>query len=152
MIEWRWKPFSQLSLNEIYTLLSARSAVFVLEQRCIYHDIDGLDLQAWHLCAYDTSKPQPELAAALRVVLPDSGGEDLRIDRVLTAVPYRRAGLATQLVERALDHVAEQWPGQPIRLHAQEHLENFFRGRFGFEPLSDTHIEDGVSYFWMRRV
>ena len=51
-LEWRWKTFAQLTSVEVYEMLAARSAVFVVEQNCVYGDIDGLDMQAWHLLAY----------------------------------------------------------------------------------------------------
>ena len=51
-LEWRWKPFTELTAVEVYDMLEARNVVFVVEQQCIYHDIDGLDKDAWHLFAY----------------------------------------------------------------------------------------------------
>ncbi|CAG4905872.1 Protein ElaA [Paraburkholderia saeva] len=149
MIEWRWKAFDDLTPAEVYDMLAARSAVFVVEQNCLYGDIDGLDTEAWHLFAYGQSEPRAKLAGYLRVLLPDESETDIRIGRVLTTADFRGQGLGTQMLERALGHIATQWPTTPIRLHAQAHLQPFY-GAFGFEAISDIHEEDGIPHVWMR--
>ena len=89
------------------------------------------------------------IAGYLRVLLPDSGDPDVRIGRVLTTAGYRGIRLGNALLERAIRHIAGQWPGVPIRLHAQAHLQPFY-GAFGFEAISDVHEEDGIPHIWMR--
>jgi ElaA protein len=149
--DWRWKPFAALDTQEVYDLLAARSVVFVVEQNCVYGDIDGLDIDAWHLLAYATKdgRDRRELAGYLRVLLPDAGESDVRIGRVLTTANYRGIRLGNALLETALAHIARQWPGIPVRLHAQAHLQRFY-GAFGFAPVSDVHDEDGIPHVWMR--
>ena len=151
--DWRWKPFEALDTKEVYDLLAARSAVFVVEQNCVYGDIDRLDVDAWHLLAYannaTTSGGCVELAGYLRVLLPDAGSADVRIGRVLTTGGFRGIKLGNALVETVLAHIAQQWPGVPVRLHAQAHLQRFY-GAFGFSPVSDMHDEDGIPHVWMR--
>ncbi|PXW26525.1 GNAT family N-acetyltransferase [Paraburkholderia caballeronis] len=149
--DWRWKPFAALDTKEVYELLAARSAVFVVEQNCAYGDIDGLDLDAWHLLAYATSGERAGLAGYLRVLLPDAADADVRIGRVLTTDGFRGIKLGNALLEQALAHIARQWPGVPVRLHAQAHLQRFY-GAFGFEPVSDVHDEDGIPHVWMRSI
>ncbi|SMG14900.1 GNAT family N-acetyltransferase [Paraburkholderia susongensis] len=150
-LEWRWKPFADLTSLEVYDMLAARSAVFVVEQNCVYGDIDGLDTQAWHLLAYGTGTgvDAPPLAAYLRVLLPDASDADVRIGRVLTTAPFRGIGLGNVMLERSISHIRAQWPDTPIRLHAQAHLQGFY-GAFGFEPVSEIHDEDGIPHVWMR--
>ena len=94
-------------------------------------------------------KAQPALAGYLRVLLPHEGEPDIRIGRVLTTAGFRGIGLGNQMLERAIAHIAQQWPGVPIRLHAQAHLQRFY-GAFGFAPVSDIHDEDGIPHVWMR--
>jgi ElaA protein len=53
------------------------------------------------------------------------------------------------MLETVLGHIRTQWPGTPIRLHAQAHLQPFY-GAFGFSPISDVHEEDGIPHIWMR--
>ncbi|MGS0893422.1 GNAT family N-acetyltransferase [Burkholderia stagnalis] len=145
-LDWRWKFFDALTAREIYSILEARSAVFVVEQNCVYRDIDEADQTAWHLAAYD---PAGRLAGYLRVLLPDARNADVRIGRVLTTAPFRGAGLGNGLLSRALGHIRAQWPGTPVSLHAQAHLQRFY-GAFGFAPSSDVHDEDGIAHVWMR--
>lgn len=151
-IEWRWKAFDDLASAEVYAMLAARSAVFVIEQNCLYGDIDGLDTDAWHLFAFGPGEGQqkrPPLAGYLRVLLPDADDTDIRIGRVLTTADFRGIGLGNAMLERALEHIRAQWPGTPIRLHAQAHLQDFY-GAFGFAPVSEIHEEDGIPHVWMR--
>jgi ElaA protein len=147
--DWRWKAFDDLTNVEVYEILAARSAVFVIEQNCLYGDIDGLDLDAWHLLAYHADTPRAKLAGYLRVLLPDADDADIRIGRVLTTADFRGVGLGKAMLERTLAHIAAQWPDTPIRLHAQAHLQPFY-GAYGFEPVSDVHEEDGIPHVWMR--
>ncbi|MFM0163297.1 GNAT family N-acetyltransferase [Paraburkholderia sediminicola] len=151
-LEWRWKAFEDLTTAEVYAMLAARSAVFVVEQNCVYGDIDGLDSDAWHLFAYGANgsgEKRPPLAGYLRVLLPDAEDPDIRIGRVLTTAEFRGIGLGNAMLERSLTHIRAQWPGTPIRLHAQAHLQGFY-GAFGFTPASEIHEEDGIPHVWMR--
>ncbi|MFL9960479.1 GNAT family N-acetyltransferase [Paraburkholderia sediminicola] len=150
-LEWRWKTFADLTNIEVYEMLAARSAVFVVEQNCVYGDIDGLDMQAWHLLAYGAGvgAAPPPLAAYLRVLLPDAEDTDVRIGRVLTTAEFRGIKLGNAMLERSVAHIRAQWPGTPIRLHAQAHLQGFY-GAFGFAPVSEIHDEDGIPHVWMR--
>jgi ElaA protein len=152
-IEWHWQAFEHLAPGVLYDMLAARSEVFVLEQQCLYADMDGLDRDAWHLYALDTTPARPALAACARILPPDVGAPSVpcvRIGRVLTAPAYRGTGLGRQLLEQALRRIAPQWPGVPMALHAQAHLQDFY-GAFGFEPDGEIHLEDGIPHLWMRR-
>ncbi len=165
-LEWRWKPFSDLTAIEVYDMLAARNAVFVVEQQCVYNDVDGLDKDAWHLLAYsggletqnaikagasERTAASLTLAGYLRVLLPDESDTDIRIGRVLTTSGFRRIGLGSEILEQALKHILAQWPDAAIKLHAQAHLQMFY-GAFGFEPISEIHDDDGIPHLWMRSV
>ncbi|WP_116135632.1 GNAT family N-acetyltransferase [Trinickia diaoshuihuensis] len=150
-LEWRWKPFAQLTADETYDMLAARNAVFVVEQQCVYNDVDGLDKGAWHLFAYSNDAGAPQLAGYLRVLLPDETDTDIRIGRVLTTSEFRRIGLGSAMLAQALKYIVAQWPEAAIKLHAQAHLQMFY-GAFGFEPISEVHDDDGIPHIWMRSV
>ncbi|KAF1024679.1 MAG: hypothetical protein GAK40_01507 [Burkholderia plantarii] len=145
-LEWRWRSFADLSAREVYAILEARSAVFVVEQTCVYGDIDGADLDAWHLGAHHRDG---RLAGYLRVLLPDASSPDIRIGRVLTTAPFRGIGLGNALLANAIERIRTQWPATPISLHAQAHLQRYY-GAFGFAPNSEVHDEDGIPHVWMR--
>lgn len=145
-----WKPFDALTPLEVYAILAARSDVFVVEQKCVYADVDGLDIGAWHLMALSGDA----LAGYLRVLLPHENDvalndTDLRIGRVLTTRAFRGKGVGQHMLERTLTHIADQWPGRAVRLHAQAHLQRFY-GAFGFEAISEVHDEDDIPHIWMR--
>ncbi len=144
--EWRWRSFAELTSLEVYTLLAARSAVFVLEQNCVWRDIDYADFAAWHFGAY---APQDRLAGYLRVLAAADGESEVCIGRVLTTAAFRGRGLGKMMMARALMHIREQWPGCAVRLHAQARLESFYCA-FGFERTSALHDEDGIPHLWMR--
>ena len=114
-IEWHWKPFHDLTATEVYDMLAARNAVFVVEQNCVYGDIDGLDANAWHLFAYEKGASDNKLAGYLRVLLPDQVETDIRIGRVLTTADFRGIGLGSAMLEQALKHIVAQWPDAAIR-------------------------------------
>jgi ElaA protein len=130
--DWRWKPFDDLSALDVYTMLAARSEVFVVEQHCVYGDVDGQDAGAWHLLVYPrSSDARPALAGYLRVLLPNAEGDaeesDIRIGRVLTTAGFRGIGLGQAMLERTLGFIREQWPGQPIRLHGTSAIAALLR-------------------------
>lgn len=150
MIEWYWKRFEELTVNELYKVLDARAAVFVIEQRCLYSDIDRRDAQAWHLLAIDTALPERPLAAYARVFGPSAENADARIGRVLTVSEYRDRGLGKALMQRALEQIEIHWSGQSVRLNAQQYLRSFYES-FGFVKLSDPYLEDGIPHIDMRR-
>ena len=76
--DWRWKPFAELSTTEVYDMLAARSAVFIVEQNCVYGDVDGLDVDAWHLFAYGEGEQRPGARGLLARALARSAGSHRR--------------------------------------------------------------------------
>lgn len=124
-----------------YAVLRLRSAVFVVEQDCVYLDLDGRDLEptARHLWIDDGSGP----VAYLRVL--DEGAGVHRVGRVVTAPHTRGAGLAGRLVA----HVVDTRRG-PLVLDAQSRLEGWY-GSFGFERTGPEFVEDGIPHVPMRR-
>jgi len=139
-----------LTPHELYAMLAARSAVFVVEQHCIYTDIDGQDPAAWHLFGLDAARTDRPLAACARVFGPDAVDPTVRIGRVLTTPAYRQLGLGKILIDQVMMRLPHHWPEAPVRLHAQAHLKAFY-GAFGFIPSSDIHLEDNIPHIWMQR-
>ncbi|MCP3727810.1 GNAT family N-acetyltransferase [Paraburkholderia sp. CNPSo 3272] len=147
--DWQWEAFDALDAREVYAMLKLRSDAFVVEQNCVYGDIDGLDFGAWHLFAWSEQGGARELAGYLRVLLPDAQDADVRIGRVVTSRNHRGIKLGNALLERAIAQIECQWPDVAMRLHAQAHLQKFY-GAFGFSPVGEIHDEDGIAHVWMR--
>lgn len=145
-VQWKWCRLDQLALSQAYALFALREAVFVVEQRCAYQELDGYDLDAWHLVGRDGE----QLVAALRVLGPGVLHDEPVIGRVLVRPDSRGRGVGHQLMTRALHCCGRVYPGAPLRLSAQTHLQGFY-ARHGFAVIADPHDEDGIPHVAMRR-
>jgi len=145
-LTWRSQSFDELDAATLYTILRLRSEVFVLEQQCIYHDVDGKDPKAQHVSAWDGD----QLVAYARVLPPGVSFDEASIGRVVTSPRHRTIGAGRELVARCIEACARVFGAQPIRIGAQSHLQRFY-GSFGFVPCSDEYVEDGIPHIDMRR-
>ena len=132
----QWRRFAALTIDELYELLQFRQSIFVVEQRCAYPDLDGLDYEAWHLLA----RAEGVLAGCLRLI-----PRPLRIGRVAVAAPLRRRGLGRGLMSEALSHCRQHYPGLPVLLTAQTYLVSFYRS-FGFERTGEPFDDFGLTH------
>jgi ElaA protein len=148
-LTWQWKRFNELASAELYALLAARSAVFVVEQRCAFQDADGYDEFAFHLLGW-TSGPKRSLGAYLRLIEPGHKYREPSIGRVLTVTALRGTGLGREAMGEGLKRCAELYPGMPVRIAAQQRLERFY-AELGFRPASDPYEEDGILHVDMLR-
>jgi ElaA protein len=149
-IEWLWKRFAELTPTELYALLAARAAVFVVEQSCVFQDADGLDPFAWHLLGWTGPEEGRTLAAYLRLIEPGRKYAEPSIGRVLTTAAFRRTGLGRVAMIEALARSAILYPGSPVRIGAQRRLERFYM-ELGFRTVSEPYDEDGISHVEMLR-
>jgi ElaA protein len=134
-------------------MFAARQQVFVLEQQCLYPDIDGLDPRAHHLLGWAIGDGESTLVAYLRCFAPQAKGadqNDVVMGRVLTVQAVRRKGLGRQLMEEGIRRVEHHFPACRIRVSAQQHLQRFY-GDFGFITVSDGYLEDGIPHVDMCR-
>jgi ElaA protein len=146
MISWRFAPFDKLAPREVHDLFQARAAVFVLEQKCAFQDIDGFDPQCWHLLG----RGGGELTAYCRIVPPGIKFPEPSIGRVLTTGAARGTGAGRELMREAVARINALWPGRGIRIGAQRYLERFY-GDFGFLRSSEPYDEDGIVHIEMLR-
>ncbi|MFK7913825.1 MAG: GNAT family N-acetyltransferase [Pseudomonadales bacterium] len=132
--------FDELTNRVLIGLLQLRSEVFVLEQDCVYLDIDGRDQEPGtrHIWLQDG----PEIIACLRLLQDDQAQ---RIGRVVTAQAHRSKGYSAQLIEHTLTHSTGPWV-----LSAQAQLEHWYQ-RFGFECCGPGYLEDGLPHVPMHR-
>jgi ElaA protein len=146
MITWRCAPFDHLTPREIHDMLQARSAAFVVEQSCVFLDIDGVDPECWHLVGYEG----PILVATARLVPPGTKFAEPSIGRVVTTSAVRGTGLGRVLMREAIAQAEKLWPRQAIRIGAQAHLQEFY-GSLGFAAVTQPYMEDGILHVDMVR-
>lgn len=144
---WIWARLDNLGPLDVHDLLALRSAVFVVEQGCMFLDADGADRRSWHLLGRDGDD---RLVACLRVVDAGVKYADPSIGRVVTAPQQRGIGLGRRLMAQGLRRCAQVWPGRALRISAQARLESFYRG-FGFVTQGAPYQEDGIPHLEMWR-
>ena len=150
MIEWQWSRFDQLDGQAVYAMLEARQQVFILEQACLYADIDGIDRDAHHLLGWRNDGGRRELVAYLRCVPPGVKYAEPSLGRVLTSTAARGGGIGMTLLQQGLRQAEALYPGQRIRISAQLYLQAFYE-RFGFHAVSEPYDEDGIPHIEMLR-
>jgi ElaA protein len=146
-LHWAFLRFSELGVDNLYDLLALRSEVFVIEQACVFQDMDGADRASFHLLGRDGAGA---LQAYLRVVDAGVKYAEPSIGRVITAAASRGTGLGQRLMAEGLARSAAVWPGRAIRIGAQSRLENFYAG-LGFVRAGADYIEDGIPHTEMLR-
>lgn len=145
-MNWTWVRFPDLSLDDLYDALALRCRVFILEQGA-FQDPDGLDQVSWHLLGRDDAG---KLQAYLRVVDPGVKYAERSIGRVITSAEVRGTGAGRQLMAEGLARCDATWPGEPIRISAQAHLQAFYGG-FGFRAVGEPYAEDNIPHIEMLR-
>lgn len=145
-IQWQWCDLAELPPARLYAVFAARIEVFVVEQASAYQDLDGLDLAATHLIGWS----QSNVAAYLRVLGPATRFAERSIGRVLTTRAFRGTGVGRLLFAKAVQHMDERYPREPVRIGAQSHLQRFYGG-FGFVVASPPYTEDGIPHVEMVR-
>jgi len=142
----KWQTFAELSAHDLYAALSLRQAVFIVEQNCAFLDADGLDANAIHGLGRDETGG---LVAVARI-LPPGGKHPLpSIGRIAVAQQARGTGYGRAIVADALSEAQRRYPGSPIQLDAQAHLEKFYAS-FGFARVGEPFDEDGIPHISMK--
>jgi ElaA protein len=135
-------PVTQIDAPTLYRILALRVDVFVVEQNCVYPELDGRDLEPTTRLVW--AERDSTVVATLRLLVNEDGTG--RIGRVATAVSARGQGIAAQLVTRAIELAG----GHEVILHAQAHLADWY-ARFGFVRDGADFIDDGIPHTPMRR-
>ena len=148
MLVFKCVAFHELTLDELYALLRLRAEVFVVEQNCVYQDLDGKDRLAYHLLGFDKDN---ELVAYTRL-LPKgiSYPDHPSIGRVITSMKVRRTGAGKVLMEKSIEEMYRLFGVCDIKIGAQCYLDKFYRG-LGFLPVGDEYLEDGIPHISMIR-
>ena len=135
------KTFDELSTRELYDILLLRVNVFVVEQRCPYPELDGLDRTALHVWLRDGD----DIAAYLRV-MPRGEGKHAAIGRVIAV--RRRQGLGTRVLREGIRLARERFGAEDIYLEAQTYARSLYEKQ-GFRPVTEEFLEDGIPHVGM---
>jgi ElaA protein len=144
MMYFEFKKFSDLSLNELYDILQLRSEIFVVEQNCVYNDLDGLDKVAVH----QFLKKDGEIIAYSRLLKPGTRFSEYSIGRVVVKQTERGTGLGIEMMEEAKHYIVNEWGAIKIKVSAQSYLQRFYES-LGFEIVTEMYLEDGIPHFGM---
>ena len=143
-MKFEFKSFSELNNDELYDILKLRSEIFVVEQDCVYNDLDGLDKQAVH----QFLKKDGEIVAYSRLLKPGTRFPEYSIGRVVVKASERGTGLGIQMMEEAKKFILNEWKATSIKISAQPYLQRFYEN-LGFKVVSDVYLEDGIPHFGM---
>lgn len=139
-MELKIKWFDELTTRELYEIVRARTEVFLLEQRIICQDFDGVDYDSLHCFLEEDGR----IAAYLRAYAAE--GNAVKIGRVLS-IPHG-VGLGTRLMREAVPEIKRRMGGRTVTLHAQKHAQSFYE-RLGFAVTSAEFLEEGIPHVTM---
>lgn len=145
-MEFQIKKFTDLSVTELYQILQLRSEVFVVEQDCVYQDIDFKDQKALHILGFKNDK----IISYTRIFKPGDYFENASIGRVVVKESERKYGYGHELMKVSIDAVKTEYHQEKITISAQLYLKKFYESH-GFIQIGDSYLEDGIPHIRMDR-
>ena len=145
-IKWEIKRFETLSVIELYKILRLRSEVFVVEQNCVYQDIDAKDEKSLHLLGFFNG----DIVAYARLFKSGDYFENAVIGRVVVAQKYRNQKWGHVLISASIAGIQDYFGETQITISAQLYLKTFYEQN-GFTQTSEPYLEDGIPHIEMRR-
>ena len=134
---WEIKEWSELSTKEVENIFSLRSEVFIVEQDCVYQDIDGKDQKAKHVLG----KKNNEIIAYSRIFKSGDYFKEASFGRAVVKKSERGKGIGDELVINSIKNI----PETIIKISAQSYLKNFY-GKHGFVAKGEEYLEDGIPH------
>lgn len=141
---WQLTSFDALTNTELYKILQLRTAVFVVEQQCIFQDMDNKDMLCQHLYAFHNNR----IIACSRIVPAGVSYTEPSIGRIATDTEYRGFGIGRELVKRSIAAAYLSYGNVPLKIGAQFYLKRFYES-FGFRQQSEIYLEDGIEHIHM---
>ena len=135
------KKFSELDTEDLYQILRLRSEVFVVEQECVYQDIDNKDQNAIHLYY----KENNEILAYTRIFKAGNYYENPCIGRVVVSKKNRGNDLGKKIMIDSMEYIKQNIKGEKIELSAQKYLDKFYKD-LGFYKIGEDYLEDGIPH------
>ncbi len=144
MLSIQTKTFSELTTNELYSLLALRSEVFVVEQDCVYQDVDGKDYKALHCLGFKNNT----LVAYTRIFKPGDYFKEASIGRVVVSKSERQHKYGYDIMEASIEAIKHNFNERVIKLSAQVYLKKFYNN-LGFKVVGEEYLEDGIPHIEM---
>ncbi len=144
MLDITTKTFQELTTQELYDILQLRSEVFVVEQDCVYQDIDGKDQKALHVLGYKNNV----VVAYTRIFKPGDYFEKASIGRVVVAKKERQYKYGYDIMEASIQAIKEHYNETDIKISAQCYLNKFYNN-LGFKAIGEDYLEDGIPHIAM---
>ena len=138
------KKFSDLKVAELYDILQLRSEVFVVEQDCVYQDIDGKDTEALHVIGIKNG----EIIAYTRCFRPGYYFEEASIGRVVVKDMERKFGYGHDIMQASDKAIQNEYKTSNIKLSAQQYLIKFYESH-GYQTTGEGYLEDGIPHIAM---
>ncbi|MDG1811821.1 MAG: GNAT family N-acetyltransferase [Polaribacter sp.] len=143
-MEFLVKEFYQLSLDELYRILQLRSEIFVVEQDCVYQDLDFKDQHALHVIGIKKN----QIIAYTRIFKPGEYYKEASIGRVVVDEKERKFGYGHDLMKASIKTILEKFNTTEITISAQVYLKKFYESH-GFKKVGDEYLEDGIQHVEM---
>ena len=140
------KSFSQLTTDELYAILRLRAQVFVVEQDCVYQDVDNKDQKALHVIG----RIDDEVVAYTRIFGPGDYFDQASIGRVVTDDAHRGKALGKQIMQESIAAIQLYYNETTIKISAQCYLGKFYND-LGFTAVGEEYLEDGIPHVGMVR-
>lgn len=144
MLEIKVKTFKELTLTELYNILMLRSEVFVVEQDCVYQDIDGKDQKALHVLGYNSN----QLVAYTRLFKPGDYFNEASIGRVVVAQNQRQHKFGYAIMKASIDTINTLYNETKIKISAQMYLKRFYNN-LEFIEVGEQYLEDNIPHIAM---
>ena len=141
------KSFSELTTSELYQILQLRSEVFVVEQDCVYQDLDFKDQKALHILGFKNDK----IIAYTRLFKPGDYFDNSSIGRVVVAASERKYGYGFHLMEASIKAIEDHFNTSKITISAQVYLTKFYNS-LGFNKIGEEYLEDGIPHIRMDKI
>ena len=140
------KSFQELTTTELYTILQLRSEVFVLEQDCVYQDIDFKDQKSLHIFGLKNDN----IVAYTRIFKPGDYFKNASIGRVVVSEKERKFGYGHELMKVSIEAIKTHFKVDEITISAQKYLQNFYESH-QFNQIGEEYLEDGIPHIRMDR-
>ena len=138
---WEIKEWSELSTKEVENIFSLRSEVFVVEQDCVYQDLDNKDQISIHIF----QKEKDEIVAYTRIFKSGDYYKNPSIGRVVVSKKNRGKELGKKIMIHSIEYIKKNLKGEKIELSAQKYLDKFYKD-LGFYKIGEDYLEDGIPH------